>query len=244
MGEQPISCMHSKEFISPHSLPIKYAGISTCFRKEAGSHGKDAWGIFRVHQFDKVEQFVYCAPSESWAFHEEMLATAESFYTSLGIPYRVVSIVSGHLNNAAAAKYDLEGWFPTLERYRELVSASNCTDYQSIAMETRFGTTGKGKTRDTREAAQKEYVHMLNATLVATTRTICAILENHQTDDGVVVPEVLRPFMGGMDFIPFVRAPPKNKDKVRQDAKKQQGKGKGKNKNKNQKEKPKPKPKQ
>jgi len=231
-SEQPISCMHEKEWLQPSELPIKYAGISTCFRKEAGSHGRDAWGIFRVHQFDKVEQFVYCAPSESWAFHEEMLQTSEAFYTSLGLPYRVVSIVSGHLNNAAAAKYDLEGWFPTLERYRELVSASNCTDYQSIAMETRFGHTGKGKKRETREAAQKEYVHMLNATLVATTRTICAILENHQTDDGVVVPEVLRPYMGGMDFMPFVRAPPKNKDKEKKEAKKQ-GKGKGKNKNQN-----------
>merc|ERR1712013_5256 len=193
-------------------------GISTCFRKEAGSHGRDAWGIFRVHQFDKIEQFVYCAPSESWKFHEEMLSTAEAFYTSLGIPYRVVSIVSGHLNNAAAKKYDLEGWFPTLERYRELVSASNCTDYQAIAMETRFGRSEKSAKWRTGEVATKQYVHMLNATLVVTTRTICAILENHQTDDGVVVPEVLRPYMGGMDFIPFVRGPPKNKEKEKREA--------------------------
>lgn len=212
-SEQPLSCLHEKEWLQPSDLPIRYAGISTCFRKEAGSHGKDAWGIFRVHQFDKIEQFVYCAPSESWKHHEEMLKASEEFYQSLSIPYRVVSIVSGHLNNAAAKKYDLEGWFPTLERYRELVSASNCTDYQAIAMETRFGRQGRNKGQTTSVEHKKEYVHMLNATLVATTRTICAILENYQTDDGVLVPEALQPFMGGMDFIPFVRPPPVNKDK-------------------------------
>jgi len=211
-SEQPLSCLHEKEWLQPSDLPIKYAGISTCFRKEAGSHGKDAWGIFRVHQFDKIEQFIYCAPSDSWKHHEEMLAASEEFYQSLGIGYRVVSIVSGHLNNAAAKKYDLEGWFPTLERYRELVSASNCTDYQAIAMETRFGRQGKGKGAESRAEHKKEHVHMLNATLVATTRTICAILENYQTDDGIIVPEKLQPFMGGMDFIPFVRPPPVNKE--------------------------------
>eukprot|EP00483_Globobulimina_turgida_P011391 UN11413 len=137
-----------------------------------------------------------------------MIETSEDFYTSLGLPYRIVSIVSGHLNNAAAKKYDLEGWFPTLGRYRELVSASNCTDYQSIAMETRYGTTGKGKKQKTRSVAKKEYVHMLNATLCATTRTICCILENYQTDDGIIVPNVLQPYMAGTKFIPFVRPPP------------------------------------
>lgn len=211
-SEQPISAMHQKEWIQPSDLPIKYAGISTCFRKEAGAHGKDAWGIFRVHQFDKIEQFIYCKPEESWDYHEEMISTAEAFYQSLNIPYRIVSIVSGHLNNAAAKKYDLEGWFPTLGRYRELVSASNCTDYQSIAMDTRYGTTGKGKKAETREIAKKEYVHMLNATLVATTRTICAILENYQTDDGIIIPEVLKPYMGGITFLPFIRPPPVNKE--------------------------------
>eukprot|EP01084_Bolivina_argentea_P183456 316562_1 len=225
-SEQPISALHYKEWLQPNDLPIKYAGISTCFRKEAGAHGKDAWGIFRVHQFDKIEQFIYCEPDQSWDFHEEMITTSEEFYQSLGIPYRVVSIVSGHLNNAAAKKYDLEGWFPTLERYRELVSASNCTDYQSIAMETRYGQTGKGKNQNTRSVAKKEYVHMLNATLCATTRTICAILENYQTDDGVVIPKVLQPFMGGMEFIPYVRAPPINKDKHKKGGKKNKAKQK------------------
>mmetsp|Transcript_39121 Transcript_39121/g.63980 ORF Transcript_39121/g.63980 Transcript_39121/m.63980 type:complete len:495 (+) Transcript_39121:34-1518(+) len=225
-SEQPISAMHHKEWLQPTDLPIKYAGISTCFRKEAGAHGKDAWGIFRVHQFDKIEQFVYCKPGESWTHHDEMLATSEAFYQSLGLGYRVVSIVSGHLNNAAAKKYDLEGWFPTLQRYRELVSASNCTDYQSIAMETRYGFNQQ-------QTKQKEYAHMLNATLVATTRTICAILENYQTEDGIMVPDVLQPYMAGMKFIPFVRPPPTNKDKPRKHPAQKQ-----------QKQKPKPKPQQ
>eukprot|EP01083_Nonionella_stella_P203101 741369_1 len=234
-SEQPISALHYKEWLQPSDLPIKYAGISTCFRKEAGSHGKDAWGIFRVHQFDKIEQFIYCEPhnNQSCNYHEEMTATAEEFYKSLGIPYRIVSIVSGHLNNAAAKKYDLEGWFPTLERYRELVSASNCTDYQSIAMDTRYGFTGKGKKRETREIAKKEYVHMLNATLCATTRTICCILENYQTDDGIIVPNVLQQYMGGMKFIPFIRAPPINKEKNKGGKKKKQSKPKQKQKNVN-----------
>merc|ERR1719361_2698251 len=211
-SEQPLSCLHEKEWFQPSDLPLRYAGISTCFRKEAGSHGRDAWGIFRVHQFDKIEQFIICKPDESWQFHEQMIATSEEFYQSLGIPYRIVSICSKHLNNAAAKKYDLEGWFPTLQRYRELVSASNCTDYQSIAMETRYGFTGKGKSNESGSIAKKEYVHMLNATLVATTRTICAILENYQTEDGIIVPDVLQQYMGGMKFIPFVRPPPVNKD--------------------------------
>ena len=143
-----------------------------------------------------------------------MIKVSEDFYQSLGIPYRIVSIVSKHLNNAAAKKYDLEGWFPTLERYRELVSASNCTDYQSIAMETRYGYTAQRRNAETGQLTKKEYVHMLNATLVATTRTICAILENYQTEDGIIVPDALQQYMGGMKFIPFVRAPPINKEIV------------------------------
>merc|ERR1712244_96987 len=167
------------------------------------------------------------------------LKASEEFYQSLSIPYRVVSIVSKHLNNAAAKKYDLEGWFPTLERYRELVSASNCTDYQSIAMETRYGYTKKGKKNDDGKVAKKEYVHMLNATLVATTRTICAILENYQTEDGVIVPDVLQPYMGGMKFIPFVRPPPITKDnKKRVNAKNKKQKKQPKKVKKQQEEKP------
>eukprot|EP00494_Astrolonche_serrata_P033250 UN33519 len=161
-SEQPISAMHMDDWMQDADLPIKYAGISTCFRKEAGAHGKDAWGIFRVHQFEKIEQFVICKPDESWEALEDMKDVAADFYKSLGLPYEIVTIVTGELNNAAAKKYDLEGWFPTLGTYRELVSASNCTDYQSRAMNVRYG-----------QKKQNLCVHMLNATLCATTRTIC-----------------------------------------------------------------------
>ncbi|CEP02844.1 serine--tRNA ligase [Plasmodiophora brassicae] len=198
-SEQPISALHRNKWLTAKELPLKYAGVSTCFRREAGSHGKDTWGIFRVHQFEKVEQFVLTDPAHSWDMMEEMIGHAEEFYQSLGLSYRVVAIVSGALNNAAAKKYDLEAWFPAREDYRELVSCSNCTDYQSRAMETRFGAMREDK------LARKSYVHMLNSTLTATERTICCLLENYQTEDGVNVPEVLQPYMGGMTFIPFQR---------------------------------------
>jgi seryl-tRNA synthetase len=176
-SEQPICAFHRGEWMAEKELPKRYAGYSACFRKEAGSHGRDTWGIFRVHQFDKVEQFMVCEPEHSAQLHRDMIATAEAFYQSLGIPYRVVNICSGELNNAAAIKYDLEGWFPTLATHRELVSASNCTDYQSRAMEVRCGQNKKAGPAG---EPTKKYVHFLNGTLCATTRTICAILENYQ----------------------------------------------------------------
>jgi len=208
-SEQPISAYHRKEWLKPEDLPLRYVGVSSCFRKEAGAYGKDSWGIFRVHQFEKIEQFCVTSPDTSWEMHEEMIKIAEDFYQQLGLAYRVVNIVSGELNNAAAKKYDLEAWFPTLGTYRELVSCSNCTDYQSRAMETRFGF----RTMDQRE---KKYVHMLNATLCATERTICCILENYQTEDGVKVPPPLVPYVG-TDFFKFVReAPPNKQEKERE----------------------------
>lgn len=155
-SEQPLTCMYSNEWLQPSQLPIKFCGYSTCFRKEAGGHGRDTWGLFRVHQFEKVEQLILCDPKDSWRHFDEMMATSEEFYKSLGLPYRVVNIVSGALNSAAAKKYDLEAWFPFQQAYRELVSCSNCTDYQTRALEIRFGykkETGK----------KKEYVHALNA---------------------------------------------------------------------------------
>lgn len=202
-SEQPICCMHAGDWIDPKSLPIRYAGLSTCFRKEAGSHGRDTAGIFRVHQFEKVEQFVITSPDgdDSWRAHEEMIGISEEFYQSLGLPYQVINIVSGALNDAAAKKYDLEAWFPASKTFRELVSASNCTDYQSRRLEVRYGFKKAGETK-------KQYVHMLNSTLTATERTLCCIVENYQTDKGIVVPEVLRPFMMGVEFIPFVRDAP------------------------------------
>lgn len=210
-SEQPICAYHKGDWIDPKELPLRYAGISTCFRKEAGSSGRDIRGIFRVHQFEKIEQFCLTADdlAVSQAEHERMLQAAKDFYESLGIGYRVVCIVSGELNDAAIKKYDLEGWFPGQQTYRELVSCSNCTDYQARGVGVRCGhaTQDKGDTR-------KSYCHMLNATLCATGRGICCILETYQTDTGVVVPEVLRPFMGGRDFLPFVRGPPEDRKSV------------------------------
>jgi seryl-tRNA synthetase len=197
-SEQPISCMHYGEWLEEKALPIRYGGYSSCFRKEAGAHGKDNWGIFRIHQFEKVEQFCITTPEKSWEMHEEMINIDQEFYQSLGIPYRIVAIVSGELNGAAAKKYDLEGWFPGYGTFRELVSCSNCTDFQSRATETRCGIKKQNET-------EKRYVHMLNATLCATERTLCCILENYQTADGVRVPDVLKPYMGGLEFIPFTR---------------------------------------
>lgn len=159
------------------TIPLhRYAGYSTCYRKEAGSHGKDAWGIFRVHQFEKIEQFVISKPDESWKLFDEMIDNSEDFYKSLGLPYQVVAIVSGALNNAAAKKYDLEAWFPFQGEYKELVSCSNCTDYQTRELEIRYGPK---KTTD----IKKTYTHALNSTLCATERALCCILENYQTED-------------------------------------------------------------
>lgn len=210
-SEQPISAFHRHDWMNDSELPKRYAGFSTCFRKEAGSHGKDTWGIFRIHQFEKVEQFCITKPEDSVQMHDEMIATAEAFYKALNIPYRVVNICSGELNNAAAKKFDLEAWFPTLGNFRELVSSSNCTDYQSRAMETRYGVKKAG-------GGEKTYVHMLNATLCATERAICCILENYQTPEGVMVPECLQPYMGGRKFMPFVRDCPVNTTAIKQQA--------------------------
>ncbi|EGV65049.1 Cytosolic seryl-tRNA synthetase [Yamadazyma tenuis] len=205
-SEQPISAYHANEwFESPQEqLPVRYAGFSSCFRREAGSHGKDAWGIFRVHQFEKVEQFVLAEPEKSWEEFDRMIRLSEEFYQSLKLPYRVVGIVSGELNNAAAKKYDLEAWFPYQKEYKELVSCSNCTDYQSRNLEIRCGIKQQNQT-------EKKYVHCLNSTLTATERALCCILENYQTEDGLVVPEVLRKYIPGEpEFLPFVKELPKN----------------------------------
>jgi seryl-tRNA synthetase len=192
-SEQPISCYHYNEKLDQKQLPIRYAGISTCFRKEAGGYGRDNNGIFRVHQFEKVEQFVITTPENSWPMLETMILNSEEFYQSLGLSYHVISIVSGALNNAAAAKYDLEAWFPKMNEYRELVSCSNCTDYQSRALNT------------TTNQKDKPYAHFLNSTLVASERCMCAILENNQTEEGIIVPEVLRPYLGGLELISYIR---------------------------------------
>jgi len=198
-SEQPLCALHYKETLE--HVPKRYAGVSTCFRKEAGKANKDNRGIFRVHQFEKVEQFCITEGDieVSKQMHHEMLQCAKEFHEALGIPYRVVNIVSGELNDAAVMKYDLEGWFPAQGKYRELVSCSNCTDFQARALNVRYRTHGSGDTGT-------KVAHMLNSTLTATGRGICCILENYQTPTGVRVPEVLVPYMpDGMNFLEFVQ---------------------------------------
>ncbi|EDN90788.1 hypothetical protein SS1G_00188 [Sclerotinia sclerotiorum 1980 UF-70] len=203
-SEQPISAFHADEWLTAKDVPIRYAGFSSCYRREAGSHGRDAWGIFRVHQFEKIEQFVLTDPEKSWEEFDRMISFSEEFYQSLGVPYRVVAIVSGALNNAAAKKYDLEAWFPFQGEYKELVSCSNCTDYQSRALEIRYGTK-------TQTEIRKKYVHALNSTLCATERALCCLLENFQTEEGFNVPEPLRKYLpGAPEFIAFSKELPKD----------------------------------
>ncbi len=194
-AEHPIAAMHAGETLARDELPLLYAGVSPCFRKEAGAHGRDTKGIFRVHQFTKVEQFVFCTPEESWEWHERLIRNAEELYQGLGIPYRVVNICAGELGVVAAKKYDLEAWFPAQGRYREVVSCSNTTDYQSYRLNIRYAKA--------RGAPAEGYVHTLNSTAIATTRTITAILENFQRPDGVVeVPKVLRKYLEVFDEAP------------------------------------------
>jgi len=214
-SEQPLAAKHRNKWLSKDELPIKYAGVSTCFRQEVGSHGRDTRGIFRVHQFDKVEQFVYCSPHSSWDEFEKLINNAEDFCKALNIPYQIVNIAGCALNDAAAKKFDLEAWFPGSKAFRELVSCSNCTDYQARRLKVRFGMTKKMQEK-------VEFVHMLNATMCATTRVICAILENNQVNEpvdehakgGIRVPKVLSPYMSDdwKEFIPFVKEAPIDKE--------------------------------
>lgn len=192
-AEQTLAALHRDEIIAPEELPIRYCALSTCFRKEAGSHGKDTLGIFRVHQFEKIEQFIYSTPEDSKAEHDLLLANTEEIYKKLGLPYQIVGIVSSALNDNAAIKYDLEAWFPGSKTYRELVSCTNCKDYQARKTKTRFGKAGSG---------DAQTLHTLNSTAIATERTMCCILENYQQADGSVkVPDVLVPYMGGKTII-------------------------------------------
>jgi seryl-tRNA synthetase len=197
-SEHPLVSMHWNEILEAEELPIKYAGISPCYRKEAGAHGKDTKGIFRTHQFNKVEQIVFCKPEESWQLHEELLANAEEFFKKIEIPYRVVNICTGDIGTVAAKKYDIEAWMPAQQKYREVVSASNCTSYQAARLGLRY-RTGK---KNAKGEEEKELVHTLNSTMVATGRAMVAIMENHQQDDGsVIIPKALRPYMNGIERI-------------------------------------------
>ena len=187
-SEHAIVSMHSDEIIDGKKLPLRYAGISTCFRKEAGAHGRDQKGIFRVHQFEKVEQFAFTRPEDSWKEHERMLAIAEEFYQKMEIPYRIMLLSSGDLGKISAKTYDLEAWMAGQKSYRETVSCSNCLDFQARRLKIRF--------RD-RTDEEPQYLHSLNSTLVATTRTMVSIIENFQTKDGhIAVPKVLQKYVG------------------------------------------------
>jgi seryl-tRNA synthetase len=185
-SEVPLASLHAGEILPPGRLPLRYAGFSSCFRREAGAAGKDTQGIFRVHQFDKVEMFAFVEPDESKAEHERLLAIEEEILQALEIPYRVVNIAVDDLGNSAAKKYDLEAWLPGQERFRELTSCSNTTDFQARRLDIRHRPA---------EGASPRHVHTLNGTAVAVGRTIIAIAENHQREDGsVVVPGVLHEY--------------------------------------------------
>ena len=192
-SEHAMAAMHSKEIIEGKDIPKKYAGISPCFRKEAGAHGRDQKGIFRVHQFDKIEQFVFSKPEDSWKEHEKLLSIAEEFYQKLEIPYRVVLLSTGDTGNISAKTYDIEAWMAGQNAYREIVSCSNCLEYQARRLKIRF----RDKTNE-----DTQYVHTLNSTLIATTRVLVAIMENFQTKDGHIrIPEVLQGYMGNQKEI-------------------------------------------
>ncbi len=185
-SEHPLASMYMNEILEPDTLPIRYVGVSSCFRKEAGAHGKDTKGIFRVHQFNKVEQFIFAKPEDSKKIHEELIANAEAVFRALELPYRIVNVCSGDLGAVASKKYDLEVWMPVQGKFREMVSASNVLEYQARRLNIRY--RGKG---------ENIFLHTLNSTAIATTRAAVAIMENHQTEDGrIIIPKALRPYTG------------------------------------------------
>ncbi len=193
-SEHPLVALKQDVLMQEAEFPLKLCGISACFRKEAGSHGRDDKGIFRVHQFNKIEEIIYCKPEDSKKYFDYAQGLSEEIFTKLGIPFRVVQICTGDIGNKQSLQYDIEGWFPGQNdkkgAYRELTSCSNCTDYQSVTLNTKFQRTG---------ASEKDYVHIINNTAIATARAIVAILENFQTKEGTVkVPEVLWPYMSGV----------------------------------------------
>ena len=187
-SEHAIASMYGKEILDGKNLPFRYGSISPCFRKEAGAHGKDQKGIFRVHQFEKVEQFIFSKPEDSWKLQEEMLENTKELYRQLEIPYRVVLLSSGDMGKVSARTFDIEAWMAEQNTYREIGSVSNCLDYQARRLKIRF----RDKTNE-----DTQYVHTLNGTLVAIERTMVAIMENNQTKDGhIKIPTVLQKYFG------------------------------------------------
>ena len=190
-SEVALAAYHSEEILDSAKLPISYAGYSPCFRREAGSYGKDTRGIFRVHWFDKVEMFVYCAPEDAEAQHQRLLGYEKEFLSLLGLPFQVLEVAAGDLGLSAARKYDCYAWVPSQGKYREITSTSNCTEFQSRRLNTRARYEGGVGP-----------VATLNGTLCAMTRMIILLLENHQRPDGsVAIPEALRPYLGGRDAL-------------------------------------------
>jgi seryl-tRNA synthetase len=187
-AEIPLAAMHMGEILDEDDLPLYYTGFSTCFRTEAGAHGRDTKGIFRVHQFDKLELFKFTTPEASWEEHEKLIGTVEQIYRGLNLHYRIVNVCSGELGVSAAKKYDLEVWLPGQGKYREVVSCSNCTDYQARRLNIRCRKDPREKPR---------FVHTLNSTAVAVGRVLVAIFENYQREDGSIrVPDALTPYLG------------------------------------------------
>ncbi len=190
-SEHPMAATFMDEVIDKKDLPTKFVGVSPCFRKEVGAHGKYTKGLFRVHQFNKIEQFIFCLPEDSWKFHEELQKNSEDLYQGLGLHFRVVNVCTGDIGIIAAKKYDIEVWMAD-GTYREAGSNSNCTDYQSRRLSIRF--------REKEGQAPAGFVHTLNNTALATSRTMIAILEQYQQKDGsVIIPGVLRPLIGGIE---------------------------------------------
>ena len=193
-SEHPICSMHRDEIFETKDLPLRLVGISPCFRREIGAHGLDTKGLFRVHQFTKVEQFVFCRPEDSWQIHDELLANAEEIFRNLEIPYRVVNICTGDIGTVAAKKYDIEAWMPRENTFKEVVSCSNCTSYQAVRLNIRV--------RDKHDFESKQHVHTLNSTAVATSRVMRAILENFQDNNGrVEIPKMLRPYVNDQEYL-------------------------------------------
>jgi len=190
-SEHPVAALFMNKIFEEKELPLKFCGISSCFRKEIGSHGIDEKGLFRVHQFNKVEQFIFCKPEDSWKLHEELINNAEKLFQKLKLPYRITNICTGDIGIVAAKKYDLEAWMPREKAYKEVVSCSNCTSYQAARLNIKY-----------KKGEEKEHVHTINSTAIATGRALRAIIENYQQKDGSIkVPNVLFPYMNGVKVI-------------------------------------------
>jgi len=200
-AEHGIIAYHRNEVLQEEELPIKYVGMTPCFRKEAGTHGKDTKGIFRTHQFNKVEMVIFCKPENSWKIHEELLKINEVILQELELPYRIINTCTGELGVVHAKLYDFEAWFPVQEKYRELGSCTNALSYQAVRSNIKYKKENQDKENQDKygkDKKEREYVHILNDTVIAAGRTMCAIIENNQEKEGIIrIPKILVPYMNG-----------------------------------------------